>query len=350
MANVIKSATTVSNGTIKQNNFLIGVNTSVDYGPTSTTGFWNGIVPSSGGYTVYAQKSSQGPSIRTAASDSELITIATQYGGTNINNAYDAITYFSGQSNYLVTNIDYPNIVTSGLSLILDTGYTPSSPITGKTWEDLSGNDYNGTLTATGATSGPIYSTGSGGILTFSAAAADYVYMYTGGTGPIIATDNFTIDIWCKPTGTITNATEASSGFGAISGQRFVTEPVFASGPTSGTSAGAGVSVGTNGIVVAQHANSYIPAILSYNGTISSTSYSNITITYTSRVPKAYLNGTLVRTGLTSGKVVNLTIGLLGGMQYGYFDGGIAIIKYYNRTLSTTEITQNYNAMSPRFA
>ena len=112
MSNVIKCGTTVSDGAIKRNNFNIGVSTNVDYGPTSATSFWNGIIPPSSGYTVYAQKSSEGPSIRTASNDSALITIAKQYGGTNITTIYDALSYFNGQSNYMVTNIDYPNIVT----------------------------------------------------------------------------------------------------------------------------------------------------------------------------------------------------------------------------------------------
>ena len=104
MPNVIKSATTISTGTIKKNNFVIGVNTTVGYGPTSITSFWNGIVPPYSGYTVYEQKSCQGPSIRTASDDSELITIAKQYGGTNINTVNDALSYLNGQSNYLVAN------------------------------------------------------------------------------------------------------------------------------------------------------------------------------------------------------------------------------------------------------
>jgi hypothetical protein len=112
MSNVIKSATTVSTGTLKKHNFLIGVNTSVDYGPTSSTGFWNGINPPLNGYTVYSQKSSQGPSIRLATNDSELITIAKQYGGTSINTINDALNYFNGTTNNLVTNIEYENIVT----------------------------------------------------------------------------------------------------------------------------------------------------------------------------------------------------------------------------------------------
>ena len=163
MPNVIASATTVSNGTLKRNNFLIGVDNTVVYGPTSSTNFWNGIVPASGGYTVYAQKSSQGPSIRSAANDSELITIARQYGGTNITTVSDALNYLNSQSNFLTTNIDYPSINTTGTILYLDAGYTPSYPRTGTTWNDIGGKTNNATLT-----NGPTYSSTAGGCITFN--------------------------------------------------------------------------------------------------------------------------------------------------------------------------------------
>jgi hypothetical protein len=50
--NVVKYGTSTQNGCIKSKNVLIGV-TDIDYGPTSTTAFWNGITPSAGGYTIY---------------------------------------------------------------------------------------------------------------------------------------------------------------------------------------------------------------------------------------------------------------------------------------------------------
>lgn len=157
MPNVIKSATTVSTGTLKKNNFLIGVNTSVDYGPTSTSGFWSGVNPPLNGYTVYSQKTTGGPSIRVAQTDSELITIAKQYGGTGINTINDALNYFNGTSTNLVTNIEYENIVTSGLTAIWDGGFVPSYPRTGTTWTDLSGNAYDLALIGP-----PVYSGSSG--------------------------------------------------------------------------------------------------------------------------------------------------------------------------------------------
>ena len=162
MPNLIKSATTVSNGTIKRNDFLIAVNTSLQYGTTENTGFWSGIIPPTSGYTVYAQKESQGPSIRVASTNSELITIAIQYGGTNINNINDALNFFNSQPQYLVTNIDYGNIITSGLTVLLDAGYVPSYPRSGTTWNDLSGNNRNTPLL-----NGPSYNSDYGGSLFF---------------------------------------------------------------------------------------------------------------------------------------------------------------------------------------
>ena len=192
MGNVIKSATTVSNGTIKKNNFLIGVNSSLEYGPTPTTGFWNGIVPPTSGYTVYAQKATQGPSVRVASNDSELITIAQQYGGTNINTIYDALDYFNGQSNNLVTNIDYPNIVTSGLTEILDSGFIPSYPRTGTTWNDLSGNVNNGTLV-----NNPTFSSANGGSIVFDG-GDDFVSLPS--QTAIFSNSSFTVSLWMYPT------------------------------------------------------------------------------------------------------------------------------------------------------
>jgi len=236
------------------------------------------------------------------------------------------------------TQYAFGQIVNSGLVLSLDAADKNSYPGSGITWRDLSANNNSGSLI-----NGPTFSSTNGGAIVFDG-TNDFFQLAN--TGSILTTNNFTIDIVCRPTSTITNATEATSGFGALTGQRFVTDPFFG----VSTDAGAGVSVGTNGIVVAEHAGSYIPALLSYTGTVSSTVFSHIVITYTNKQPRAYLNTTLVKTGLTSTRsAVNLTIGLIGGMQYGYFAGSLANIKYYNRILSVDEITQNYNAQKSRF-
>ena len=321
MPNVIASATTISNGTLKRNNFLIGVNTSVIYGPTSSTNFWNGIVPSSGGYTVYAQKSSQGPSIRTAANDSELITIARQYGGTNINTINDALNYFNGQSNNLVTNIDYPNIVTSGLTLIIDSGYVPSYPTTGTTWYDLSGNVNDGTLV-----NSPTFNSSNNGYFTFNGTTQAATLT------SLNLQQNFTLDGWFNPS--------VLNGF-----------VMFGQGTTSANQ-GLHIWYTTNtNIRFGMYAND-----TDFTVSTSTGNWYNIVCTYNNSSPytkQLYLNG-VEQAGSIVGAAAYAGSGTFRlGATYSssgeYGNGSYAGMKMYNRILSATEVLQNYNATKTRF-
>ena len=74
MPNVIKySAGATPSGSLRKGNMLIGNNTA-DYGAT----FYNGINPPNGGYTIYLNKSSGGPSIYCPTNDTQLISITNQ--------------------------------------------------------------------------------------------------------------------------------------------------------------------------------------------------------------------------------------------------------------------------------
>ena len=94
MPNVIKYTTgATETGCLRKGNMQIGNNTA-DYGAT----FWNGITPPSGGYTIYLNKASGGPSIYCPASDAQLITITNQIAGANYTTAAQCLDYFAGQS------------------------------------------------------------------------------------------------------------------------------------------------------------------------------------------------------------------------------------------------------------
>ena len=232
-----------------------------------------------------------------------------------------------------------PNIARSGLVLSLDAANTKSYPGSGTTCYDLYNINNTGSLI-----NGPTFNSANGGNIIFDG-SNDYIRFMNVGT--ILANDNFTIDLWCRPTSTITDIIETTTGTNCLSGQRFIVDPAY-----TDPGAGAGVSIGTNGIVVAEHSAGYIPGLLEYTATISSTFFSHIIITYTNKQPRAYLNGVLVKTGLTSAKSsVSLRVGAIGGQlnNYGFFAGGLASVKYYNRTLSSTEILQNYNALKSRY-
>ena len=112
--------------------------------------------------------------------------------------------------------------------------------------------------------------------------------------------NNFTIDLWVKPEKTITLPTEATAGITGSTGQSYPLFPTLAGayGVPDATHAGAGVSVGTNGICVFEHAGGYLPALLVHPVTISD--WTRVTVVYTNKQPSLYINGVLARTGLTS--------------------------------------------------
>jgi len=160
MANAIKYTTGSETLALKKGNFYIGTG-DVGKGPTSTTGYYNGITPPSGGYTVYLNKATGGPSIYTCANDAQLISVTNSIAGTSYTTANECFTYFVGQTDKMVLNRDYEGIVTDGLVLNVDAGFTPSYPKNGTTWYDVGGG-YNGTLT-----NGPTFSTDGEGSIVF---------------------------------------------------------------------------------------------------------------------------------------------------------------------------------------
>lgn len=229
-----------------------------------------------------------------------------------------------------------PSIVTNGLAFCLDAANKKSYPGTGTTWTDLSGNNLNGTLT-----NGPTFSNTNSGRINFDG-TNDIVIV--GQTTSSIQW-SFTIELWCMPTLTHQIDTESSSGTGGTSGQRYVFEPLF-----MGSYAGAGVSVGTNGVSVYEHGNAYMPALLVSQTSISSTLMTHIVVVYIDKVPRLYLNGALDRIGLLSGRtIIYPTIYSIGAGTYGAFGGSVSVVKVYNRPLTEAEVTQNFNALRGRF-
>ena len=86
---------------IKKADFSVGIKGISDYGPTDLTEYFNGIVPPVGGYTIYVDKTEQGPSIHVPKDDNECLYYLKKYGatGTTIN---DALVWAKHQSNLFV--------------------------------------------------------------------------------------------------------------------------------------------------------------------------------------------------------------------------------------------------------
>lgn len=147
MANVIKYSSVKENNTILVNDFLLGVN-DVGYGESADTGFYAGYDPPVGGYVIYVYGPA-GIQIMAPQNDAELIGLASRQKGSTVSTVADALDYFFSQEDKIVVNRTYENIVTDGLILCLDGGFSGSYPQKGTVWRDISGNGnhvnlYNG--------------------------------------------------------------------------------------------------------------------------------------------------------------------------------------------------------------
>jgi hypothetical protein len=162
MSNVIKYNTgSTPTNAIKSGNFAIGVNQG-GYGLTSVTGYWNGKTPNLSGYTIYQANGVNSPSLYVAANDAQLIAYSNQLGGSGITTVNGALNYFNSSSTITCVNVDVLSIVTSGLILNLDAGFTPSYPKGGTVWTNLSSSGNTGTLI-----NGPVYDSANGGSIFF---------------------------------------------------------------------------------------------------------------------------------------------------------------------------------------
>ena len=176
---------------------------------------------------------------------------------------------------------------------------------------------------------------GQNNCLTFDG-TDDYVY----GAPLTTVSNTFTYEFWAYPEKGITLYAEATSGTVGTSGEAYAVYPH--SGGDSG-SAGAGVSVGTNGVSVFEHCTSYLPPLLTWEGPVSG--WTHVAVVYTAGRPSLYINGELVHTGLQS--TTNVYVGTFlsgygeGGGNYGFYQGKIDEFRVWNGARTEDEIRQN---------
>ncbi|HWJ29857.1 MAG TPA: DNRLRE domain-containing protein, partial [Flavisolibacter sp.] len=91
---------------------------------------------------------------------------------------------------------------------------------------------------------------------------------YTNTTTLASITNNFTVELWVNPTTPHEIDVQGTTGYPGISGEKYVFIPPWG-GPSAVSQAGMGISVGTNGVSVYEHADNYMPATLVWSGTIS---------------------------------------------------------------------------------
>lgn len=328
MPNAIKYSTSAQTLALKKGNYWIGTG-DVGKGPTSTTDYWNGITPPAGGYTIYLNKASGGPSIYTAANDSTLISLSNTIAGQTFANAAAALAWFATQTDKMVFDMDYPAIVTNGLVLNLDAGFTPSYPTTGTTWYDVGSGGNNGTLV-----NGPTFSSTNGGSIVFD--GSDDYSLISNTSLLSFGTNPFSIGFWIYPTHTSLPSyrTILSNYVGYNSDYvSYFYLGIFNGNNISFLDSGGNFIIGFPSCVVSTNVWTHIAFTRSGN---SISSYQN-------GAPQGSVSFSNNFSGVRTTKIGG------GVTDTATFQGNLSIMSIYNRALSATEVQQNFNATKSRF-
>jgi hypothetical protein len=251
----------------------------------------------------------------------------------------DNLSLLSEARRFMRIRVTYATVDT-GLVLWLDAGAGVTKDGSDKVtaWEDRSGL-LNHTA-ATGAGTGPTWIDNvinGRPVLRFD--GVDDLL-----TAPSqITNDNFTLFAVIKATNTHEVDTESATGTAGSSGQKYL----FGAQSWSPDS-GAGLSVGTNGLAAYEQASSYMPPLAVHSGTVGS-SASLVALRYLNKQPSLYLKGELIRVGLTSPKAAVWAPSQIGSGDFGAFQGDVAEVMLYNRTLSTEEIARVDTYLSKKY-
>jgi len=339
MPNVIKYSTSAQTLALKKGDFWIGTG-DVGKGPTSITDYWTAISPPSGGYTIYLNKASQGPSIFTPINDSELISITNRIAGASYTTVGASLDWYNTQSDKMVFNIDYGPIVTNGLTANLDVTNTLSYPNINTTWYDLSSSGDNGNINI-----GNPYFTTFGGKRTirFSNQGKNVYsppydgYIFNSNPGISASSTSFTFEAWFYQVTADNGQIVLLSNAGSCDGYRWgpngnttywlfgdSTCTEFNEGSISNSTTLLGRWVQLVGIF--DRANTLGGGRKFYN----------------------YVNSSLESSVNIYNPVISTnTPGMTACC--GAFDGYLSIVRVYNRALLQSEITQNFNAQKSYF-
>lgn len=329
MANSIRYATYSIANTIRQGNIAVGTNLG-GYGTTTDTGFWSGINPPAGGYTIYMSRSggtASGFTIYTPGSDSDLISFVNTINSSTYSTIEEALQWAYLDDDKIIANMEYPNIVLDNLVFHIDPGFSLSYPRTGLTMSDVTWNTHNATISGY-----PVYGT-TYGCVTLNGTID---YLVVGNTSSLNTT-------------TFSFCTYIKNDRAALSWDRIISKKADYTDSdgyeiTLGTGTSSNIYVrGSNGV------SNYVNSGL----TIANGDWFHLGVSVAGTSASVYINSvnkgsisiaTIVTNtnDLLIGKILNETTSL--------FSGSIGPFSYYNDVLTSAEMYQNYLAFNSRFS
>lgn len=342
MGNVIKSGTTIIEQVATRAVFKIGVDGSVDYGPTDQTGFYNGITPPASGYTIYVTKETQGPSIHVANDDTECVFFLKSFGATG-STISDVLAWANNQVNVWVqtlnltiSDLDSQAGYTNTAEIYYNPSNTSSYPGSGTSLTNI-GTDGNVAGT-TGTLSGVVFEANTaGGTFNFDG-GADKISFNTYNFG-----NNITTTAWIYPRNEVSiNCLMANCGANtATNGFKMGWNNWTTTNLTMNFEAGNGTAGGTQSTAT---------------NTIVENQWQHIAYVFdkTNRTIKFYRNGSEIATATGGTPVSNIGtnqtwwIGSIGGNSY-YMDANLGEFRVYKSLRSSSNILDEYNNTKSRY-
>jgi len=212
-----------------------------------------------------------------------------------------------------------PEVVDNGLILSLDAGNSKSYPGSGTNWNDLSGNNTNGTLT-----NGPTYNSANGGSLVFDG-ANDYIS--ASNTSLVHRTSNWSYSCWVNFSAITSLGTIFENGsWGNCLLIRFQTN------------------------VIAIYSMSAYWGAFTFSPTLGV--WYKLDFIRNGNSIDFYINGVYSQSMNFTADIQpssNLFIGMSQHAPGQCFNGKIAQVSIYNRALTASEVSQNFNALRGRF-
>jgi hypothetical protein len=226
-----------------------------------------------------------------------------------------------------------PRVVTNGLALALDAADKNSYVGSGTSWKDMSGNANNGTLT-----NGPTFNNGNLGSIVFDG-TNDYVSIPNASS--LKNTSNLSVESWVS----ISNA---MNYYGGIVGKGISDSQEEYCLLIHSVNSKAYFDVGSGGGPYADHTfafnlNTWYHVLATHERVAGSSTI------------RIYVNGSLLPgstvnpTNAVNNNTTNVSIGCRYDGGTSVWNGKISNVRIYTRTLSATEVLQNYNATKTRF-
>ena len=311
---------------------------TINYGPSASS-TWN-LAPAANGQTwtisVYVKASvSTTGELFLIPADSNGVAITSASGAVTITTSWTRVSFtytissatcafIQGRLDGTPTGGSGINIWWDGLQVERASAATTFNPYYfGNTaWKDISGNNRTGTLT-----NGPLLNASNYGSIAFDG-SDDYV---TGIGSSIVPTSTapYTVSVWCYR--------NTNSGYKELLAQ------------WTNANSGNSFFFGFDSSAV-RFTDNWNPITVAGAG--NTNVWMNLVGVYTVSNAYIYLNGVLAATkgsGFTYTGTGPLIIGRQGELNGEYFDGRISNVLIYNRALTASEISQNYQADKTKF-